>query len=67
MHRMYSTRSRLCPTALGEHLAICRTETVQGSPLPARTIAHNPGISLRWEGRWGVGFPIVEDDTPDHL
>ncbi len=54
--------------AIEEQLAISRTDTVQGSPhlfLPDESDIHNPGITLRWEGGHGVGFPVVERDEPD--
>ncbi len=38
---------------------------VRGSPhvfLPDGTDVHNPGITLRWEGAWGIGFPVVDQD-----
>jgi predicted DsbA family dithiol-disulfide isomerase len=43
------------------------SEEVRGSPhlfLPDGTDCHNPGISLRWEGRPGQGFPVVLGDDP---
>ncbi|MEE2034494.1 DsbA family oxidoreductase, partial [Rhodococcus chondri] len=40
---------------------------VQGSPhffLADGSDVHNPGISLRWIGEPGAGFPIVDHDDP---
>ncbi|GCD97029.1 DsbA family oxidoreductase [Embleya hyalina] len=48
-------------------IPLCAGDTVQGSPtlfLPDGSAHHNPGIDLRWEGAWGVGFPVVERDEP---
>jgi hypothetical protein len=28
------------------------------------TDAHNPGLTVRWEGPWASGYPIIEDDEP---
>ncbi len=42
-------------------------DDVKGSPhlfLPDGTDAHNPGISMHWEGAYGVGFPNVDADDP---
>ncbi|POX38054.1 dithiol-disulfide isomerase [Streptomyces sp. Ru73] len=42
-------------------------EQVQGSPhyfLPDGSDVHSPGISLRWEGDPGSGYPVVEHDDP---
>ncbi|MBM7773196.1 putative DsbA family dithiol-disulfide isomerase [Actinokineospora baliensis] len=46
---------------------LCAGDTVQGSPtlfLPDGSAHHNPGIALRWEGEWGIGFPVIERDDP---
>ncbi|MGH9032377.1 MAG: DsbA family oxidoreductase [Acidimicrobiia bacterium] len=43
------------------------SEKVKGSPhlfLPDGTDAHNPGITMHWEGRPGEGFPVIDDDDP---
>jgi predicted DsbA family dithiol-disulfide isomerase len=42
-------------------------DAVQGSPhlfFADGYDVHNPGISLRWQGEQGAGFPIVEHDDP---
>lgn len=47
-----------------EHAA---TDAVRGSPhlfLPDGTDVHNPGVELRWNGRKGIGFPVVDRDDP---
>jgi predicted DsbA family dithiol-disulfide isomerase len=47
-----------------EHAA---TDAVRGSPhlfLPDGTDVHNPGVELRWNGRKGTGFPVVDRDDP---
>lgn len=47
--------------------AVARTDAVQGSPhlfLPDGTAAHNPGVSVRWEGPWASGYPIAENTDP---
>ncbi|GAA2777961.1 DsbA family oxidoreductase [Saccharopolyspora taberi] len=48
-------------------LAVSLSDAVEGSPhvyTPDGYNVHNPGIKLRWEGRWGVGFPVIESDDP---
>lgn len=53
--------------AIEQQLAVSRTDAVQGSPhlfAPDGTDVHNPGITLRWEGPAGIGFPVVESDEP---
>jgi predicted DsbA family dithiol-disulfide isomerase len=43
------------------------SEAVKGSPhvfLPDGTDAHNPGVTVRWQGDHGVGFPVVDADDP---
>ena len=43
------------------------SDEVKGSPhvfLPDGTDAHNPGITMHWEGRPGEGFPVIDDDDP---
>lgn len=44
------------------------SDVVKGSPhvfLPDGTNAHNPGIRMHWVGEHGVGFPVVDEDSPD--
>jgi predicted DsbA family dithiol-disulfide isomerase len=43
------------------------SEAITGSPhlfLPDGTDAHNPGITMHWEGIPGEGFPVIDDDDP---
>jgi hypothetical protein len=52
--------------ALMDDLAEAR-RAVDGSPhffLPDGASVFNPGVRVRWEGRHGVGFPVVESDDP---
>lgn len=45
-------------------------DRVQGSPhffLADGSDVHNPGITLRWVGEPGAGFPIVEKDDPSAI
>lgn len=47
---------------------IATTDTVTTSPhvfLPDGTNVANPGITVRWEGEWAKGFPVISDDEPD--
>jgi predicted DsbA family dithiol-disulfide isomerase len=40
-------------------------DDIKGSPhlfLPDGTDAHNPGITMHWEGRPGEGFPVIDHD-----
>ena len=56
-----------CRRAIGADFAIAQSDTVAGSPhffLADGTDAHNPGITVRWEGPWASGYPIVEKDDP---
>jgi predicted DsbA family dithiol-disulfide isomerase len=51
--------------AIFEDLEAARDDRVQGSPhffLPDGTDEHNPGVTLRWEGEHGEGFPVVSKD-----
>ncbi|MFG2231001.1 DsbA family protein [Streptomyces sp. NPDC048723] len=44
-----------------------RTQAVRCSPhlfLPNGSDWANPGIDVRWEGSYGVGFPVIESDDP---
>ena len=53
--------------ALAEQAAISRTDRVICSPhlfLPDGTDYPNPGISSRWVGTYGIGWPVVEKDDP---
>ena len=53
--------------ALSEQAALSATDTVRCSPhlfLPDGTDHANPGIESGWEGRYGVGYPIVKSDDP---
>ncbi|SER10282.1 DsbA family oxidoreductase [Actinokineospora terrae] len=46
---------------------LCAGDTVQGSPtlfLPDGSAHHNPGVRLHWEGEWGIGFPVIDQDEP---
>lgn len=47
--------------------AVARTDAIPGSPtfrLPDGTTAHNPGITVHWEGPWAAGYPVVDADDP---
>jgi predicted DsbA family dithiol-disulfide isomerase len=53
--------------ALMDDFAVSQTEEVRGSPhlfFADGTDAHNPGISVHWEGPWAAGYPVVDDDDP---
>lgn len=44
-----------------------QTSDVQGSPhlfLPDGSDVANPGVTVRWVGKPGKGFPVVTDDDP---
>ena len=50
-----------------DHFEQARADEVKGSPhlfLPDGTDAHNPGLELHWEGKPGVGYPVVDADDP---
>ncbi|KOV84179.1 hypothetical protein ADL03_17940 [Nocardia sp. NRRL S-836] len=50
---------------LADQAAIAATDVVNCSPhlfLPDGTDHANPGIQVRWEGGYGVGWPVVEAD-----
>lgn len=52
---------------LADQAAISATDQVNCSPhlfLPDGTDHANPGIKVRWEGGYGVGWPVVESDDP---
>ncbi|MCX5199582.1 DsbA family protein [Streptomyces sp. NBC_00249] len=52
---------------LSDQAAVARTERVNCSPhlfLPDGSDHPNPGIEVRWEGAYGVGFPVIEFDDP---
>ena len=54
--------------ALSSDAAISATDRVNCSPhlfLPDGTDHANPGIDVRWEGDYGVGWPVVTRDDPD--
>lgn len=54
-------------SALSGQAATARTEAVRCSPhlfLPDGSDWANPGIDVRWEGSYGVGFPVIESDDP---
>ena len=53
--------------SLFDHKAVGEKEGVKGSPhlfLPDGSDAHNPGITMHWEGGSG-GFPVIESDDPE--
>lgn len=53
--------------ALSTDAAISATDQVNCSPhlfLPDGTDHANPGIEVRWEGDYGVGWPVVTKDDP---
>lgn len=53
--------------ALSADAAISATERINCSPhlfLPDGTDYANPGIEVRWEGDYGVGWPVVTHDDP---
>lgn len=46
---------------------VAEAAQVQGSPhffLANGENVHNPGVEMRWEGRKGVGFPVVTENDP---
>lgn len=50
-----------------DHFEQARGDEVKGSPhlfLPDGTDAHNPGVQMHWEGKPGVGFPVIDADDP---
>jgi predicted DsbA family dithiol-disulfide isomerase len=52
---------------LSDQAAISASDRIVCSPhlfLPDGTNHPNPGITSRWAGRYGVGYPIVEADDP---
>lgn len=52
---------------VADQAAISATDQVNCSPhlfLPDGTDHANPGIKVRWEGGYGVGWPVVESDDP---
>jgi predicted DsbA family dithiol-disulfide isomerase len=54
-------------SSLSDQAAISRTERVNCSPhlfLPDGSDYPNPGIEVRWEGAYGIGFPVIESDDP---
>jgi predicted DsbA family dithiol-disulfide isomerase len=55
-----------CRRTIADDLAVARSGRVKGSPhvfLPDGSDAHNPGITLHWEGKAGDGgYPIVDAD-----
>ena len=47
--------------------AVARTAAIPGSPtlrLPDGATVTNPGMTVRWEGPWAAGYPVVESDDP---
>lgn len=53
--------------SLSVDAAISATDRVNCSPhlfLPDGTDHANPGIDVRWEGEYGVGWPVVTKDDP---
>lgn len=53
--------------ALSADAAISATDRINCSPhlfLPDGTDHANPGIEVRWEGDYGVGWPVVTSDDP---
>jgi predicted DsbA family dithiol-disulfide isomerase len=53
--------------AITADYAVAQSDAVAGSPhffFADGTDAHNPGITVRWEGPWASGYPIVEKDDP---
>ncbi|MFG2714807.1 DsbA family protein [Streptomyces goshikiensis] len=52
---------------LSAQAAVARTDAVSCSPhlfLPDGSDVANPGIEVRWEGAYGIGFPVIESDDP---
>ncbi|MET9439389.1 DsbA family protein [Streptomyces sp. NPDC006610] len=53
--------------ALMDQAADSRTDRVNCSPhlfLSDGSDYANPGIEVRWEGSYGIGFPVIESDDP---
>ncbi|MCT2594722.1 DsbA family protein [Streptomyces sp. N2-109] len=54
-------------SALSEQTALSRTDRVSCSPhlfLPDGSDHANPGIDVRWEGSYGIGWPVIDSDDP---
>ena len=54
-------------SALSEQAAISATEQINCSPhlfLPDGTDHANPGIEVRWQGDYGIGWPVISSDQP---
>lgn len=54
-------------STLMEQAAVSRTDRVSCSPhlfLSDGSDFANPGIEVRWEGAYGIGFPVIESDDP---
>ncbi|MER8182939.1 DsbA family protein [Kitasatospora sp. NPDC094015] len=52
---------------LSAQAAAARSDQVNCSPhlfLPDGTDHANPGIKVRWEGGYGIGWPVIESDDP---
>lgn len=52
---------------LAADTAASATDRIRCSPhlfLPDGTDYANPGISVGWNGEYGIGFPVVADDNP---
>lgn len=55
---------------LMDQAELSATERINCSPhlfLPDGSDYPNPGIRVRWEGAYGIGFPVIEDDDPSFL
>ncbi|MEW2138083.1 DsbA family protein [Streptomyces sp. NPDC005409] len=55
-------------STLSGQAALARTDAIRCSPhvfLPDGSDWANPGIDVRWEGAYGVGFPVIESDDPE--
>jgi predicted DsbA family dithiol-disulfide isomerase len=49
------------------HLARAEEDGARGSPhvfLPDGGEAHNPGVTMHWQGGHGEGFPVIDADDP---
>lgn len=54
-------------TAVFDDYRSSRTGAVAMSPqvfLPDGTSATNPGVTVRWQGDWARGFPVIDNDEP---
>jgi predicted DsbA family dithiol-disulfide isomerase len=57
-----------CRGALSDDAALSATDTIRCSPhifLPDGSDFANPGMQVGWNGKYGIGFPVLVEDNPD--